>query len=104
LTGDGGLDRIIGLLGRSANSSERSWTTSGGSADREGCLPDINVGDRGPLPDDESLMAIDNRSLPLPMSFADPATLALDFRRADELDAPRICRLLVVGETELDLG
>ena len=104
MTGEGGLERIIGLLGRSAISSARSWTTAGGSADRDGRLPDINVGDRGPDPDDESLMAIDNRSFPFPISFADPATLTFDLRRADELDAPRICRLVVTGEAELDLG
>ena len=89
MTGEGGLERIIGLLGRSANSSARSCTTAGGSADRDGRLPDINVGDSGPLPEEESLMAIDNLSFP-PMSFDDPATLALDFRREDEPEAPRI--------------
>ena len=103
LTGDGGLERIIGLLGRSTNSSGRSCTTAGGSADREGRLPDNNVGDRGPLPEDESLIAIDNLSLPA-MSLDDPAALAFDFRRLDEPDAPRICRLVVTGETVLERG
>jgi hypothetical protein len=102
-TGDGGLERIIGLLGRSTNSSARSCTTAGGSADREGRLPDINVGDRGPLPEDESLIAIDNLSFPA-ISLEDPATLAFDFRREDEPDAPRMCRLAVTGETELERG
>lgn len=78
----------MGLRGRSTFSSARSCTTAGGSADRDGLLPDINVGDKGPLPEDESLMAIDSLSLP-PMSFDDPATLAFDFRRDDEPDAPR---------------
>jgi hypothetical protein len=103
LTGEGGLDRIIGLLGRSTNSSARSCTTAGGSADRDGRLPDINVGDNGPLPEDESLMAIDNLSFP-PVSFADPTTLAFDLRLEEEPDAPRMCRLAVTGEAELDLG
>jgi hypothetical protein len=103
LTGEGGLERIIGLRGRSTNSSARSCTTAGGSADREGRLPDIKVGDNGPLPDDESLFAIDNLSLP-PISLDDPATLALDFRREDEPDAPRMCLLAVTGETEFERG
>lgn len=103
LTGEGGRERIIGLIGRSANSSGRSCTTAGGSADRDGLLPDIRVGDNGPLPEDESLIAMDSLSFPA-ISFEDPAALALDFRREDEPDAPRICRLVVTGETEFERG
>jgi hypothetical protein len=48
-------------------------------------------------------MAIDNLSFPA-ISVVDPATLAFDFRREDEPDAPRMCRLAVTGETELERG
>lgn len=61
------------------------------------------MGDRGPLPEEESLIAIDNLSLPF-ISLDDPMGLAFDFRREDDPDAPRMCRLAVTGETEFERG
>lgn len=79
---------------------------AGGSADRDGLRPDNKVGDSGPLvPDDESLMAMDSLSLPAGFSAeAGPDILALDRRRAEDPDAPRLCRVVVDGETELPRG
>jgi hypothetical protein len=95
-----------GLFDRSVTdiSSVLSKTMAGGSADLDGLRPVNNVGDRGPLPDDESLIAVESLSLAELVSLADPATLAFDFRRLEEPDAPRIWRVVLLGDAELARG